>query len=128
MASPFLWARFYLKSGLSALRLAGGPTHSFYVRTTTNEAAPLVALFDEWVPRTQCLASKSPVPQVRARSLIFRLVTPVLRALTWASPYSEGDSPRGHSNMSSCAIRPTQFAHFTFPNSGTVFRAHPLSP
>jgi hypothetical protein len=39
------------------------------------------------------------------------------RALTWASPYSEGDSRR-----SSCAIRPTQFAHFTFPISGTVFR------
>jgi len=54
---------------------------------------------------------------------IFRLVTSVLRALTWASPYSEGDSRR-----SSCALRPTQFAHFTFPSSGTVFRAHPLSP
>jgi hypothetical protein len=28
---------------------------------------------------------------------IFRLVTPVLRALTWVSPNSEGDSPRCHS-------------------------------
>jgi len=50
------------------------------------------------------------------------------KALTWASSYSEGDSPRCHSYRSSCAIRPTQFAHFTFPISGTVFRAHPLSP
>jgi hypothetical protein len=59
---------------------------------------------------------------------IFRLVTPVLRALTWALPYSEGDSSRCHSYRSSCTIRPTQLAHSTFPISGNVFRAHPLSP
>ena len=52
---------------------------------------------------------------VRARSVTVRLLTPVLRALTWDSSYSEGDSRR-----SSCAISPTQFAHFTFPISGNV--------
>jgi len=74
------------------------------------------------------MALSGPVLKFRARSMTFSLVTPVFRALTWDSPYSEGDSPRCHSHRWSCAIRPTHFARFTFPISGTVFRAHPLSP
>jgi len=51
---------------------------------------------------------RRPGAQVRARSLIFKPVTPVLRALTWVSPYSEEtavDRPAPSGPHSSCTLR-----------------------
>ncbi len=59
---------------------------------------------------------------------IFRPVTLVLRALARASSYSEETAPDVDSYRSPCAIRPAQFACYTFHNSGTVVRSHPLFP
>jgi hypothetical protein len=68
------------------------------------------------------------VRQVRARSLYIQARNTHSSGANLGFAYSEGNSPRCHSRRSSCAIRPTRFAHFTFPSSGTVFRAHPLFP